>query len=54
VLTLGFTPEDWHPRQVAEKMAAQNINLWDGNDYAIRVTHGGWGEVSHLPNHHAF
>ena len=19
-------------------MAAQNINLWDGNDYAIRVT----------------
>jgi len=38
VPTFAFTLEGWHPRQVAEKMAAQNINLWDGNYYAISVT----------------
>jgi len=36
--TFAFTLEGWHPRAVAEKMAAQNINLWDGNYYAISVT----------------
>ncbi len=38
VPTFAFTLEGWHPRQVAEKMAEQNINLWDGNYYAISVT----------------
>ncbi len=38
VPTLAFTLEGWHPRQVAEKMAAQNINMWEGNYYAISVT----------------
>ena len=38
VPTFAFTLEGWHPRAVAEKLAAQNINLWDGKSYAISVT----------------
>jgi cysteine desulfurase family protein (TIGR01976 family) len=38
VPTFAFTLDGWHPRQVAEKLATQNIYVWDGNYYAINVT----------------
>jgi len=38
VPTFSFTLEGWHPRQVAEKLASQNIYVWDGNYYALAVT----------------
>ena len=38
VPTFAFTLEGWHPRQVAERLAAENIYVWDGNYYAINVT----------------
>lgn len=38
VPTFAFTLESWHPRQVAEALARQNIYVWDGNYYAINVT----------------
>jgi len=37
VPTFSFTLKDWKPRQVAERLAGQNINLWDGNFYALAV-----------------
>ncbi len=38
VPTFSFTLAGWHPRQVAEKLANQNIYVWDGNYYALAVT----------------
>jgi len=38
VPTFAFRLEGWHPRQVAEKLAAQGIYVWDGNYYALNVT----------------
>lgn len=38
VTTFSFTLDGWHPRQVAEKLAAHHIYVWDGNYYAINVT----------------
>lgn len=38
VPTFAFTLDGWRPRQVAEKLAAQDIYVWDGNYYAINVT----------------
>jgi cysteine desulfurase family protein (TIGR01976 family) len=38
VPTFAFTLEGWHPRRVAEELARQNINVWDGNYYALNVT----------------
>ncbi len=38
VPTFSFTLKGWHPRQAAEKLAEQNIYVWDGNYYALAVT----------------
>ena len=38
VPTFAFTLDGWRPRQIAEKLAAQDIYVWDGNYYAINVT----------------
>lgn len=38
VPTFSFTVQGQHPRQVAEKLARQNIYVWDGNYYALAVT----------------
>jgi len=38
VPTFAFTLKGWHPRQVAEELARENIYVWDGNYYAINVT----------------
>ena len=38
VPTFAFTLKGWHPRQVADELARQNIYVWDGNYYAINVT----------------
>jgi cysteine desulfurase family protein (TIGR01976 family) len=38
VATFAFRLKDLHPRVVAEKLAAENIYVWDGNYYAINVT----------------
>ena len=38
VPTFSFTLAGWHPRQLAEALAAQNIYTWDGNYYALAVT----------------
>jgi cysteine desulfurase family protein (TIGR01976 family) len=38
VATFSFRLKDMHPRQAAEKLAAENIYVWDGNYYAINVT----------------
>jgi cysteine desulfurase family protein (TIGR01976 family) len=38
VPTFAFTLAGWHPRQVAEELARQNIYVWDGNYYALNVT----------------
>ncbi len=52
VPTFAFTLEGWSPRQVAEKLAARDIYVWDGNYYALNVTerlgvedHGGMVRV---------
>jgi cysteine desulfurase family protein (TIGR01976 family) len=37
VPTVSFTRQGWHPRQVAEKLAGQNIFVWDGNYYALSI-----------------
>jgi len=37
VPTFSFTLEV-HPREVAERLAAENIYVWDGNYYALAVT----------------
>jgi len=38
VPTFSFTVKGKTPRQVAEHMAGYNINLWNGNFYALAVT----------------
>ena len=38
VPTFSFTVKGWTPRQVAERLASYNINLWNGNFYALAVT----------------
>jgi cysteine desulfurase family protein (TIGR01976 family) len=38
VATFAFRLKDLHPRRVAEKLAKENIYVWDGNYYAINVT----------------
>lgn len=38
IATFSFRIGDMHPRTVAEKLAAENIYVWDGNYYAINVT----------------
>ena len=38
VPTFSFTLPGWHPRQLAETMAAEGIYVYDGNYYALQVT----------------
>ena len=38
VATYSFRLKDLHPRKVAEQLAEQDINVWDGNYYAINVS----------------
>ncbi|KAA0252186.1 MAG: aminotransferase class V-fold PLP-dependent enzyme, partial [Chloroflexi bacterium] len=38
IATFSFRIGDMHPKIVAEKLAAENIYVWDGNYYAINVT----------------
>ncbi|HEX9331049.1 MAG TPA: cysteine desulfurase-like protein [Anaerolineales bacterium] len=38
VATFSFRLKDLHPRLVAEKLAGQDIYVWDGNYYALNVT----------------
>lgn len=38
IATFSFRIGDLHPRVVAEKLAAENIYVWDGNYYAVNVT----------------
>ncbi len=38
VPTFSFTLEGWTPRAIAEALAGENINVWDGNFYALSVT----------------
>ncbi len=37
VPTFSFTLAGWNPRTVAEKLAQEHINVWDGNYYAVAV-----------------
>lgn len=37
VPTVSFTLDGWHPRDVAGKLAEQNIFVWDGNYYALAI-----------------
>jgi selenocysteine lyase/cysteine desulfurase len=36
--TVAFTLEGYSPRQVAERLGAEGIFVWDGNYYALAVT----------------
>jgi len=38
VPTFSFIIKGWTPRQIAEHLAGQNINVWNGNFYALAVT----------------
>lgn len=38
VPTFSFTVQGHHPREVAERLAQQDIFVWDGNYYALAVT----------------
>ncbi len=38
VPTFSFTLDGWTPRAIAEVLDEQNINVWDGNFYALSVT----------------
>jgi selenocysteine lyase/cysteine desulfurase len=38
VATFSFRLKDLHPRAVAEKLAQQEIYVWDGNYYALNTT----------------
>ncbi len=38
IATFSFCIGDMNPRVIAEKLAAENIYVWDGNYYAINVT----------------
>src|SRR6266487_1042628 len=40
VPTFSFTLEGWTPRAIAEALAEENINVWDGNFYALSVAAG--------------
>jgi cysteine desulfurase family protein (TIGR01976 family) len=37
VPTFSFTLDGWHPHTVAEKLAQEHINVWNGNYYALAV-----------------
>lgn len=37
VPTVSFTLAGWHPRHIAERLAAEKIYVWDGNYYALAV-----------------
>ena len=37
VPTFSFTLEGWNPVTVAEKLAQEHINVWDGNYYALEI-----------------
>ena len=37
VPTFSFTLEGWTPLAVAEELAQEHINVWDGNYYALEV-----------------
>ncbi|HLB46320.1 MAG TPA: cysteine desulfurase-like protein, partial [Anaerolineales bacterium] len=37
VPTVSFTLKGWRPRDAAEKLAEQNIFVWDGNYYALAI-----------------
>ncbi len=37
VPTFSFTLDGWNPRAVAEKLAQEHINVWDGDYYAIAI-----------------
>ncbi|MFN3491414.1 MAG: aminotransferase class V-fold PLP-dependent enzyme, partial [Anaerolineales bacterium] len=37
VATFSFRLKDLHPREVAEKLAKENIYVWDGHYYALNV-----------------
>ncbi len=37
VPTVSFTLANWHPRQLAERLAAERIYTWDGNYYALAI-----------------
>jgi cysteine desulfurase family protein (TIGR01976 family) len=38
VPTVSFRLKGWHPRRLAEALDKENINVWDGNYYALAVT----------------
>jgi len=38
VPTVSFTLTGWTPREIAERLAQENIYVWDGNFYALSVT----------------
>jgi cysteine desulfurase family protein (TIGR01976 family) len=38
VPTVSFTLAGWHPRDLAERLGAEGIYVWDGNYYAVSVT----------------
>jgi len=38
VPTFSFTLQNWQPRQAAEALAQEGINVWDGNYYALAIT----------------
>jgi len=38
VPTVSFTMQRWSPREIAERLAARGIFVWDGNFYALAVT----------------
>jgi cysteine desulfurase family protein (TIGR01976 family) len=38
VPTFSFTVKGWTPRQIAEHLAGQKINVWNGNFYALAIT----------------
>ena len=37
VPTVSFILAGWHPRKLAERLAAENIYVWDGNYYAVSL-----------------
>jgi len=38
VPTFSFNLKGWRPRQLAERLAQEEIYVWDGNYYALAVT----------------
>lgn len=37
VPTVSFTLEGWQPRKLAERLARDDINVWDGHSYALEL-----------------